>query len=245
MHLTPLPQHHAVRGSQGPLAGRADAARAHRQLLMVQTRPPSLLKQFGWPLKTLWRPSYGAAGRQVIYYYYEYRLPLILHLTWTVISLTRHTTIALLHCRPSPAPALLLRGGSRFLGGPIARATVGEYLWPYWCAAAPPSTPRTRPRVRSCPGARGGAERRAGSRRRQRNGACTPPRVFPLPSTARLQLRGTPAHGSPIVHRGALRRNGGRDFPFPLSRNHVSNLALFSSPRSSCFPARPSASRSS
>ena len=27
----------------------------------------------------------------------------------------------------------------------------------YWCAAAPPSTPRTRPRVRSCPGARGGA----------------------------------------------------------------------------------------
>ena len=24
----------------------------------------------------------------------------------------------------------------------------------YWCAAAPPSTPRTRPRVRSCPGAR-------------------------------------------------------------------------------------------
>ena len=31
--------------------------------------------------------------------------------------------------RPSPAPALLLRGGSRFLGGPIARATVGEYLW--------------------------------------------------------------------------------------------------------------------
>ena len=45
------------------------------------------------------------------------------------ISLTRHTTIALHHCRPSPAPALLLRGGSRFLGGPIARATVGEYLW--------------------------------------------------------------------------------------------------------------------
>ena len=28
---------------------------------------------------------------------------------------------------------------------------------PYWCTAAPPSTPRTRPRVRSCPGARGGA----------------------------------------------------------------------------------------
>ena len=27
-----------------------------------------------------------------------------------------HTTIALHHCCPSPAPALLLRGGSRFLG---------------------------------------------------------------------------------------------------------------------------------
>ena len=30
-------------------------------------------------------------------------------------------------------------------------------MLPYWCTAAPPSTPRTRPRVRSCPGARGGA----------------------------------------------------------------------------------------
>ena len=34
----------------------------------------------------------------------------------TSTSLTRHTTITLLHCRPSPALALLLRGGSRFLG---------------------------------------------------------------------------------------------------------------------------------
>ena len=31
------------------------------------------------------------------------------------MSLTQHTTIALLHCRPSPAPALLLRGGSQTL----------------------------------------------------------------------------------------------------------------------------------
>ena len=42
---------------------------------------------------------------------------------------TSLTTIALLHCRPSPAPALLLRGGSRFLGGPITRAMCGGYLW--------------------------------------------------------------------------------------------------------------------
>ena len=50
----------------------------------------------------------------------------------TCHSLTQHTTIALLLCRLPPAPALLLCGGSRFLGGPIARATVGEYLWGYY-----------------------------------------------------------------------------------------------------------------
>ena len=49
-----------------------------------------------------------------------------LDLTRLLMSLMRHTTIALLHCRPSSAPALLLRGGSRFLGArpPTARATV-------------------------------------------------------------------------------------------------------------------------
>ena len=48
-----------------------------------------------------------------------------------VISLTRHTTIALLHCRPSPAPALLYRSykqpkvGSPTLGSVVVRRTAG------------------------------------------------------------------------------------------------------------------------
>ena len=36
--------------------------------------------------------------------------------------ITLYSTVGLSPSRPSPAPALLLRGGSRFLGGPISRA---------------------------------------------------------------------------------------------------------------------------